>query len=99
MWHHYMTSFRRVFELLVVAFATNTTPSLALKPLDDLFTGHKLFIHTNTHHVKVKEKWGNSPLPIYQQEERIEVPARKLDRAENPPAQFPHRSKSGQLYN
>jgi hypothetical protein len=61
MWHYYMTSFRRVFVLLVVAFATNTAPTLVLKSFDDLFTGHKLFIHTDTHHVKAKEKWGNSP--------------------------------------
>jgi hypothetical protein len=56
MWHHYMTSFRRVFVLLVVTFATDTTPTVIFKPFDDLFTGHKLFIHTNTHRVKVKEE-------------------------------------------
>jgi hypothetical protein len=64
-----MTSFRRVFVLLVVAFAADTTPSLVFKSFDDLFAGHKLFIHTDTHHVKAKEKWGNSPLRIYQQED------------------------------
>jgi hypothetical protein len=49
-----------VFVLLVVAFATNTTPTLVLKLFDDLFAGHELFIHTNTHHVKVKEKHENA---------------------------------------
>jgi hypothetical protein len=63
MWHHYMTSFRRVFVLLVVAFATNTAPTLVLKSFDYLSTGHKLFIHTNTHYVKAKEKQNNSPIP------------------------------------
>jgi hypothetical protein len=51
-----MTSFRRVFVLLVVAFATDTAPALVLKSFDYLFTGHKLFIHTDTHHVKANEK-------------------------------------------
>jgi len=58
MWHHYMTSFRRVFVLLVIAFATDATPTLVFKSFDDFFTGHRIFIHTNTHHVKVNEKWG-----------------------------------------
>jgi hypothetical protein len=52
MWHYYMTSFRWVFVLLMVAFATNTTPSLVFKPSDDLFAGHSLNIHINTHRVK-----------------------------------------------
>ena len=65
-----MTSFRWVFVLLVVTFTTDTTPSLVFKSFDDLFTGHELFIHTNTHHVKVKEKWDNSPPRICQKEER-----------------------------
>jgi hypothetical protein len=30
-----------VFELLVVAFATDATPSLAFELLYDLFAGHK----------------------------------------------------------
>src|ERR1035437_9573776 len=34
MWHHYMTSFRRVFVLLVIVFATNTVPTLVLKSFD-----------------------------------------------------------------
>jgi hypothetical protein len=41
MWHYYMTSFRRVFVLLVVAFATDTAPALVFKSLDDLFAGHR----------------------------------------------------------
>jgi hypothetical protein len=54
MWHYYMTSFRRVFVLLVVALATDTTPALAFKSFDDLFAGHRIFIHTDTHQVKEK---------------------------------------------
>jgi hypothetical protein len=55
-----------VFVLLMVTFTTDTTPSLVFKSFDDLFTGHELFIHTNTHRVKVKEKWDNSPPRIYE---------------------------------
>lgn len=32
------------------------TPPLIFKSFDDFFAGHKLFIHTNTHHAKVKER-------------------------------------------
>ena len=47
-----MTSFRRVFVLLVVAFATGTKPAFVFKPLNDLFTGHSHSIPIHTHLVK-----------------------------------------------
>ncbi|GAC1448566.1 MAG: hypothetical protein PVSMB11_10040 [Desulfuromonadaceae bacterium] len=45
-----------MFELLVVAFTSDTTPPLVFKSPDDLFAGHKLIIHTNTHRVKEEVK-------------------------------------------
>jgi len=40
----------------MVAFATETIPALVFKSLDDIFAGHKKFIHTDTHGVKEKVK-------------------------------------------
>jgi hypothetical protein len=54
--HYYMTSFRRVFVLLVVAFTTDATPPLIFKSFDDLFAIHWIFVHTDTHCVKVKNE-------------------------------------------
>jgi len=74
-----------VFVLLVITFATDTTPSLAFESLDDLFTGHKLFIHINTHRVKAKKVGATIHPPFINKEERSEAPTRKRDRAEKPP--------------